>query len=103
MREHFMKIRTTLLVILVCLCVAAAALFWPRDRQSGDAPASLSTTQWDTVARGQALVTLGDCEGCHTVRGGQRFAGGRSIPTPFGTFFSPNITQDAQYGIGRWS
>jgi mono/diheme cytochrome c family protein len=43
---------------------------------------------------------LGNCEGCHTVRGGEPFAGGRGIATPFGTFFSPNITP---YGIGSWS
>jgi mono/diheme cytochrome c family protein len=98
-----MKLRITLLVVLLCLVAAAALLFWPRDHQAGEAPPSLSTAQLDTVARGRALVTLGDCEGCHTVRGGAAFAGGRSIPTPFGTFFSPNITQDAQYGIGSWS
>jgi mono/diheme cytochrome c family protein len=97
-----MKLRITLLVVLLCLVAAAALLFWPRDRQTGEAPPSLSTARLDTVERGRALVTLGDCEGCHTVRGGQAFAGGRSIPTPFGTFFSPNITQDAQYGIGSW-
>jgi mono/diheme cytochrome c family protein len=103
MRKHFMKLRITLLVVLLCLVAAAALLFWPRDQPTGAAPPSLSTAQLDTVARGRALVTLGNCAGCHTVRGGQAFAGGRSIPTPFGTFFSPNITQDARYGIGSWS
>src|SRR4051794_11308564 len=98
-----MKLRITLLVVLLCLVAAAAFLFWPRDHQAGAAPPSLSTAQLATVTRGRALVTLGDCEGCHTVRGGAAFAGGRSIPTPFGTFFSPNITQDARYGIGSWS
>jgi mono/diheme cytochrome c family protein len=95
-----MKLRIALGVVLLCILVVAAVLFWPRDRATGDAPASLSSTKLDTVARGQALVTLGNCEGCHTVRGGQPFAGGRSIPTPFGTFYSPNITP---YGIGNWS
>jgi len=94
------KLRITLLVLLLCLVVAGAVLFWPRDNLVGDAPRSLSTTQLDTLSRGRALVTLGNCEGCHTVRGGQPFAGGRSIPTPFGTFFSPNITP---YGLRGWS
>ncbi|HEX4023683.1 MAG TPA: c-type cytochrome [Steroidobacteraceae bacterium] len=53
--------------------------------------------------RGRELVTLGDCEVCHTARGGAAFAGGRAIPTPFGTFYSPNITPDDDTGIGRWS
>lgn len=29
--------------------------------------------------------------------------GGRPLPTPFGTFYSPNITPNPEYGIGRWS
>ena len=31
------------------------------------------------------------------------FAGGRALATPFGTFYSPNITPDADTGIGRWT
>jgi mono/diheme cytochrome c family protein len=98
-----MRLRVTLLVVLLCVTAAAAVLFWPRDRETGEAPPTLSTTQLEGVSRGRALVTLGNCEDCHTVRGGQPFAGGRSISTPFGTFYSPNITQDPQNGIGRWS
>jgi cytochrome c553 len=53
--------------------------------------------------RGRELVTLADCGGCHTTRGGAAFAGGRAIPTPFGTFYSPNITPDAATGLGNWT
>lgn len=53
--------------------------------------------------RGHALATLGDCQSCHTARGGAPFAGARAIPTPFGTFYTPNITPDDSTGIGRWS
>ena len=35
--------------------------------------------------------------------GGKPFAGGLAFPTPFGTFYSPNITPDDETGIGRWS
>ena len=35
--------------------------------------------------------------------GGQPYAGGRALATPFGTFYSPNITPDPETGIGRWS
>jgi cytochrome c553 len=55
------------------------------------------------LARGKELAALGDCEGCHTDRGAAPFAGGRSIVTSFGTFFSPNITADRTTGIGQWS
>ncbi len=64
---------------------------------------SASGASENLLERGRQLVALGDCEACHTARGGAPFAGGRAIPTPFGTFYSPNITPDAQTGIGRWS
>lgn len=35
--------------------------------------------------------------------GCRRRAGGRALETPFGTFYSPNITPDAATGIGGWS
>src|SRR5438309_10062558 len=57
----------------------------------------------DAVARGTYLVRAGGCISCHTVPGGAPFAGGRALATPFGTFYSPNITSDPETGIGRWS
>jgi hypothetical protein len=33
----------------------------------------------------------------------QSLAGGRAIATPFGSFYSPNITPDPETGIGRWT
>jgi mono/diheme cytochrome c family protein len=40
---------------------------------------------------------------CHTANGGAPFAGGLRLDTPFGYMLSPNITPDADTGIGRWS
>ncbi|OWW21862.1 cytochrome c [Noviherbaspirillum denitrificans] len=57
----------------------------------------------DLVARGAYLARAGDCQACHTARGGILFAGGRAIRTPFGTIHAPNITPDKETGIGRWS
>jgi len=34
---------------------------------------------------------------------GATLAGGRALETPFGIFYSPNITPDPVTGIGRWS
>lgn len=55
--------------------------------------------------RGEYLVQLGGCLGCHTEdrKGAPSFAGGRALKTPFGVFYGPNITSDPQAGIGRWS
>jgi mono/diheme cytochrome c family protein len=57
----------------------------------------------DAVARGRELVVLGGCQSCHTARGGAPFAGGRPIPTRFGTFYAPNITPDGATGLGAWT
>jgi mono/diheme cytochrome c family protein len=57
----------------------------------------------NTVERGEYLVRAGGCFSCHTVLGGQKLAGGRALATPFGTFYTPNITPDPATGIGRWT
>ncbi len=89
-------------IALTLIAVVAVGLV-PTDRQSGEAPPPAYTPSADTVERGRQLVTLADCRSCHTAIGGEPFAGGRAISTPFGTFFSPNITPDARTGIGRWT
>ena len=53
--------------------------------------------------RGEYLVTIGNCVACHTAIGGEPFAGGRAIETPFGTIYGSNITPDIATGIGGWS
>ena len=55
--------------------------------------------------RGEYLAQAGGCVGCHTEdrAGAVRFAGGRALATPFGTFYGPNITPHPQAGIGRWT
>jgi mono/diheme cytochrome c family protein len=88
------------LVLVVCAIVVWKAPV--KDRENGEAP-SASNPEPDTLERGRALVVLGNCRACHTGRGGAAFAGGRAIPTQFGTFYSPNITMDPETGIGRWS
>ncbi len=56
-----------------------------------------------SIERGGQLAALGDCATCHTAPGGDAFAGGRPVATPFGTIYSTNITPDPGTGIGHWS
>jgi mono/diheme cytochrome c family protein len=65
--------------------------------------ASLAPADEDASRRGEYLVRAGGCFSCHTAAGGQPLAGGRALATPFGTFYSPNITPDPDTGIGRWT
>ena len=55
------------------------------------------------LARGEYLARAGDCIACHTAPEGRIFAGGRAMPTPFGTLYSSNITPDRETGIGKWT
>jgi mono/diheme cytochrome c family protein len=55
------------------------------------------------VQRGEYLARAGDCVSCHTAQGGQPFAGGLRLDTPFGYMLSPNITPDRETGIGTWT
>jgi mono/diheme cytochrome c family protein len=98
-----MKRALTSVALLVVLALIAYWAFGSRDRESGEAPARLVQTVADEVERGHELVELADCRSCHTARGGALFAGGRAIPTPFGTFYSPNITPDVKTGLGSWN
>jgi mono/diheme cytochrome c family protein len=55
------------------------------------------------VERGEYLARAADCMVCHTAIGGQPFAGGFAMNTPFGTIYSTNITSDKATGIGRYT
>jgi mono/diheme cytochrome c family protein len=55
------------------------------------------------VRRGQYLVAAGDCISCHLREGGEPFAGGLGLNTPFGLIYTSNITPDRDTGIGAWT
>src|ERR1700722_15472641 len=107
------KSLTIIVLVLASACtsIARAAVELPA---SAPAPVSEQYAQYpqvnygtsakaEQIKRGEYLVKMGDCVACHTAPGGQPFAGGLAFDTPFGTIYSPNITPDKQYGIGKWS
>jgi mono/diheme cytochrome c family protein len=58
------------------------------------------------LANGQTVFNAGGCSSCHAVPGQPdrlKLGGGLAIPSPFGTFYAPNISQDPTDGIGRWT
>jgi mono/diheme cytochrome c family protein len=94
---------TLIAAVLVTVTAAAAWLLWQTD-DVGPPPSQSSTlTSTERIARGAYLAQAGDCLACHTTRGGQAYAGGRALQTPFGSVISPNITSDRSTGIGMWS
>lgn len=88
-----------LLVGLAALAALPFALLaWQRNLSDTTPPSAAPVS----LARGAYLAAVGNCAGCHTARGGARLAGGRPIPTPFGTVFPPNLTPHAT-GLAGWS
>jgi mono/diheme cytochrome c family protein len=72
-------------------------------------PMKLAVTERATtpdLANGLTTFNAGGCSSCHAVPGQPdrtRLGGGLAIPSPFGTFYVPNISPDPIDGIGRWS
>ncbi|MEA3159427.1 MAG: hypothetical protein QOD95_975, partial [Gammaproteobacteria bacterium] len=62
-----------------------------------------STPNAAQLRRGQYLVAAGDCMSCHLREGGEPFAGGLGMNTPFGAIYTSNITPDRESGIGAWT
>ena len=103
-----MKRSTTALLGLAVLAAALAgtvAALNLRDESpvTDDAPPAAGAAAPELLARGEYLARAGNCIGCHTLRGGVPYAGGRGIETPFGTVFSSNLTPDADTGLGAWN
>ena len=94
---------------LVLLVIVLAGGWWLSQRQrqvsmSPEDPAVAAMLKDPgVIAKGRYLATAGDCVSCHTSRGGEPYAGGRMLPTPFGNIPAPNITPDRETGIGEWT
>ena len=96
-------------IILVLIGALVIAMTWTMDRlasfaSAGSPPPGTDATYDQTlVAKGAWLAAIGNCNTCHTASNGRTFAGGRPLPTPFGTIYATNITPDRETGIGSWS
>ena len=100
--------KTTLKVVLalVLLALALGALVWAlnvRGEVDVTTPVAAAAPSDSLIARGAYLARAGNCQTCHTALGGQPYAGGLGIATPFGTVFTSNLTPDNKTGIGMWS
>src|ERR1700726_714268 len=101
-----MSVLKKLFVCFVALGFAGVegfgALVW-RSPIALISPPSPQSFAPEVVAKGEVLAAGGYCAECHTAKGGQTFAGGYGMGTPFGVLYSTNITPDPETGIGRWS
>lgn len=89
------------LVLGLAVCAGMYAYGVREDASTG--PAAAPASPAERIELGRYLARAANCAACHTAPGGQPYAGGTAIPTPFGTFYGPNITASAEQGIGGWS
>src|SRR5580704_4207792 len=88
----------------VVLGAASLGVFWWLTAP----PMRLAVTEAYTpdLANGLTTFNAGGCSSCHAVPDQPdrlRLGGGLAIPSPFGTFYAPNISPDPADGIGRWT
>ena len=92
-----MRIKRTIAHCMTALACAASTTVLAAES------ADLRSADYVNIQRGRALANAGDCISCHTVKGGEPFAGGYPVETPFGTIYSSNLTPDVVTGIGSWT
>jgi mono/diheme cytochrome c family protein len=95
------RLVVALVVVLLLAGTGFLVLAWEPAMGLSPAPDPASFEP-ELKQRGAELAKIGNCNTCHAGRD-KAFAGGRPIPTPFGTIYATNITPDPDTGIGRWS
>ena len=91
--------------LFFCAIVGAAG-FWILTMPKAVSDRDLAGITGD-AARGENVFWAGGCASCHAAPGAEGeerlvLAGGKGLPSDFGTFYAPNISPSAQ-GIQGWS
>ena len=94
-----------LILVVIAIAAIGLAIFWFVTIPAA-VPASALGNHTPDLANGKEMFFAGGCTSCHAVPGQDdrtRLGGGLGLKSPFGTFYVPNISPDANDGIGRWS
>ncbi len=94
------------LSILILLGISGLGGFWflsaPRPVIAAVNP---GLEQGGDKDKGRLIFFAGGCASCHTTPGQEdrlKLGGGLALPSPFGTFYAPNISPHPEDGIGKW-
>ncbi len=95
----------TVVLVAISLQVYAAESVIKSGIESGPLQGSAqeSKLQPSKQQSGEYIFRAAGCLACHTKKKDQPLAGGYTLTTPFGIFYSPNITPDKETGIGNWT
>src|ERR1700688_3193030 len=97
-------LRRIFVFLVVAATIGFAIFWWLTAPPTASAMAVPAYTP--NLANGLTTFNAGGCSSCHAVPGQPdrlRLGGGLAIPSPFGTFYAPNISPDPADGIGRWT
>ena len=98
------KLLTVSTFFVIFICAFLGVLYFFKNIELAETKTLKSDTLNPTsLERGQNLVAIGNCMGCHTSSSNEPYAGGYAFKTQFGTIYSTNITPDRETGIGGWS
>jgi len=104
-------------LVALCLATGGGLMFLVLRKPAMAAPSSIKVESTpERLERGKYIFEiLADCSGCHSERDFSRFGGpvvagglgkGAAFPPELGfpgTVYAPNITPDAETGIGAWT
>lgn len=85
-----------------------ALVFWLVTAPSTLDGAALAAVGEGDAGRGETVFWQAGCASCHAAPGAKdddrlKLVGGLVLKSPFGDFHAPNISMDAEDGIGQWS
>jgi mono/diheme cytochrome c family protein len=93
-----------LVLLLVLVALIGAAAFWYVTAPQRVAASTLAP-HTPNLDNGKTMFLVGGCASCHATPNQEdktRLGGGLGLKSPFGTFFTPNISPDRKEGIGGW-
>ena len=102
-----LSLRKSVSVILPLIVLGAGA-FWFVTRPQPLPADEFANAGSPDLKNGENLFWASGCASCHAAKGAEgdallTLSGGAPLPTPFGTFYPPNISPDENAGIGGWT
>jgi mono/diheme cytochrome c family protein len=93
-----------LVVLALVAAVVGFGVFWVVTIPA-TVLASALAPHTPNLDNGKTIFLIGGCASCHATPGQEdktKLGGGVGLKSPFGTFYTPNISPDPSQGIGKW-
>jgi mono/diheme cytochrome c family protein len=97
--------RRAIISLVILLLLAGAGVFvLIKTGKLDSLPISAVPNYVPNAERGRLTYIIGGCNDCHRGTDGAALpSGGHALKTPIGVLYAPNLTPDAETGLGRWT